>query len=238
MKIKDKILNCFAIAFISLLFLFAFTWIIFYFQSSANSLKDTWTIVSSLFGGIATLTAAYIASLLFSDWRDNYNANIRRTLIEEALHSCNLHEANIFESIEKVGSVKAKLQFELESRKNLIYRIRPKANKNCDNILSPIQNSHSSFLWGKNILWKNLLCLQNNGIFSNEIDISAVIEKLHLDSINISNVYLAISTNDNIQVKINKTNELNTFLANYLSFVNLEIYLPLSALRFESIQKI
>lgn len=69
MKIKDKILNCFAIAFISLLFLFAFTWIIFDFQSSANSLKDTWTIVSSLFGGIATLTAAYIASLLFNDWR-------------------------------------------------------------------------------------------------------------------------------------------------------------------------
>ena len=77
MSIKNKILNCFAIAFVSTLFIFAFTWIIFDFQNSANALKDTWSIVSSLFGGIATLIAAYIASLYFNDWKEQHNKEVR-----------------------------------------------------------------------------------------------------------------------------------------------------------------
>ena len=68
-NIRNIILNTFATIFIITLFLFAFTWIIFNFQGSSSSLKDTWSIVSSLFGGITTLATAYIASLLFNDWR-------------------------------------------------------------------------------------------------------------------------------------------------------------------------
>lgn len=68
-NIQDSVIKTIAITFIVILFLFAFTWIIFDFQGSSNSLKDTWGIVSSLFGGMATLAAAYIASILFNDWK-------------------------------------------------------------------------------------------------------------------------------------------------------------------------
>lgn len=81
MNIKKKIQNTLAIAFIAALFVFAFTWIIFDFQESSNSLKDTWTIVSSLFSGISTLAAAYIASLLFNDWRDAQRFSVAKDVL-------------------------------------------------------------------------------------------------------------------------------------------------------------
>ena len=100
MKIKSSICRIFILSFVSLLFLFSFLWIIFDFNKSPNSLKDTWTILSSLFGGYATLIAAYVATQLFNDWRDSHNANIKNNLIEKVLNSCDLHEANIFKSAE------------------------------------------------------------------------------------------------------------------------------------------
>ncbi len=57
-------------------FCFASSWILFELKGSPNSLKDTWTIVSSLFSGGAALIAAYIASLLFNDWKEQHNKSI------------------------------------------------------------------------------------------------------------------------------------------------------------------
>ncbi|WP_180127184.1 MULTISPECIES: hypothetical protein [unclassified Acinetobacter] len=71
--LQTKIFNVIAITVAAVFFCFASSWILFEFKGSSNSLKDTWSIVSSLFGGGATLVAAYIASLLFSDWRDPAN---------------------------------------------------------------------------------------------------------------------------------------------------------------------
>lgn len=69
MNIKNAVHNTLAITFIMLLFIFAFTWIVFEFQGSTESLKDTWAIFSSLFGGITTLVAAYVALLIYSGWK-------------------------------------------------------------------------------------------------------------------------------------------------------------------------
>lgn len=85
MDIKSKILKSLALCFIGLLFTFAFTWIVFDFQKSSDGLKDTWAIVASIFSGFCTLVAAYIASLLFNDWRVQHNKNIDVTLIKKAL---------------------------------------------------------------------------------------------------------------------------------------------------------
>lgn len=85
MDIKSTVLKLFALSFTGLLFIFAFTWIIFDFQKSPNSLKDTWTIISSLFSGIATLVAAYIAALLYSDWKDPHNITIETQHKKEIL---------------------------------------------------------------------------------------------------------------------------------------------------------
>jgi len=49
MKTKDLIGNVVAVSFVSLLFIFALTWIIFDFNGSSSSLKDTWSIVGSVF---------------------------------------------------------------------------------------------------------------------------------------------------------------------------------------------
>lgn len=76
MRIKNSISNVLSISFVALLFLFAFTWIIFDFNGSSSSLKDTWSIVTSIFGGVTTLIAAYIAYSLYDDWRKPQNFNI------------------------------------------------------------------------------------------------------------------------------------------------------------------
>lgn len=92
-EIKNKILNIFAALFIVTLFFFAFTWIVFDFQESytspkqglSTSLKDTWSIVSSLFGGIATLAAAYIATKLVANWKDQTKYNEQLALMSSII---------------------------------------------------------------------------------------------------------------------------------------------------------
>lgn len=84
-NIKDSIAKTLAITFIITLFLFAFTWIIFNFQNSSDALKDTWGIVSSLFSGISTLIAAYIAYTLYVDWRTPHDLNIETEYKKEIL---------------------------------------------------------------------------------------------------------------------------------------------------------
>ncbi|UUS56246.1 hypothetical protein MST16_08905 [Acinetobacter sp. YH16040_T] len=74
--IQNKIINIIAITMAISFFCFASSWILFEFKGSSNSLKDTWSIVSSLFSGGAALIAAYIASLLFNDWKEQHNKSI------------------------------------------------------------------------------------------------------------------------------------------------------------------
>lgn len=68
-KIENIVTNTLAIAFVITLFIFAFIWIVFEFQGSANSLKDTWSIVASLISGLTTLVASYIAYYIYSQWK-------------------------------------------------------------------------------------------------------------------------------------------------------------------------
>lgn len=54
---------------------------IFWFYSSADSktlilLKDSLSTASGFFGGITTLIAAYIASRLFNDWKEQHNKQV------------------------------------------------------------------------------------------------------------------------------------------------------------------
>lgn len=74
--IQSKIFNVIAATVVFIVFCFTSSWILFEFKGSATSLKDTWSIVSSLFSGATTLVAAYIASLLFNDWRDEKNYDL------------------------------------------------------------------------------------------------------------------------------------------------------------------
>ena len=82
--IQSKVFNVIAATVAFIVFCFASSWILFEFKGSSTSLKDTWSIVSSLFGGIATLAAAYIASLLFNDWRAQERVGFIRQLAYES----------------------------------------------------------------------------------------------------------------------------------------------------------
>jgi len=97
MKINNLIGNIIAISFVSLLFTFAFTWIIFDFSGSSSSLKDTWSIVSSIFGGVTTLVAAYIAYCLYDDWRKPHNLSIETE-----------HKKEILKIIRKISPIESK----------------------------------------------------------------------------------------------------------------------------------
>lgn len=86
MKIDESTLkNIMALMFLALLFIFAFTWIVFDFQKSSSSIKDSLTIVASVFGGFSTLIAAYIAYSLYDDWKKPHNLNIESEHKKEVL---------------------------------------------------------------------------------------------------------------------------------------------------------
>ena len=61
---------------------------IFWFYSNADSktlilLKDSLSTASGFFGGITTLIAAYIASRLFNDWKEQHNKQVLATEAKE-----------------------------------------------------------------------------------------------------------------------------------------------------------
>lgn len=85
MDLKNLVPNIISVCILILLFLIAFTWIIFEFSNSSNSLKDSLSIVSSLFGGIATLAAAYVGSMLFNDWKEQHNKTVISSLSQDLL---------------------------------------------------------------------------------------------------------------------------------------------------------
>ncbi|WP_151833670.1 hypothetical protein [Acinetobacter ursingii] len=117
MKIKNLINNILAISFVALLFLFAFTWIVFDFNNSSSSLKDTWSIVSSLFGGFAALVAAFVAVYLFNDWREQKDYEIKKEYIEKfAIY--------VFDVYQSISSLSNQIQYIHDNyRKNTTYTV-------------------------------------------------------------------------------------------------------------------
>ncbi|MDO6646663.1 hypothetical protein [Acinetobacter guillouiae] len=61
------------------------TFILFYYLDSATGIKDAWSTIASFFGGFATLTAAYIASKLFNDWRFEKDHDTKSTYLNSAI---------------------------------------------------------------------------------------------------------------------------------------------------------
>lgn len=67
----------------STIFLFA---IIFYLYGGEHkNLNEAFSITASFFGGIATLVAAYIATQLFNNWRDEKNYDLENSLLTSIL---------------------------------------------------------------------------------------------------------------------------------------------------------
>lgn len=183
MDLKSLVSNIIAICFLVLLFLLAFTWIIFEFGNSSSSLKDSLSIVSSLFGGITTLAAAYIGSKLFNHWRDTESfirtQSLYDSCIETAYNATNSMEEilNLLNKnlnnqqnykISKIISDTISLTFELISRVGMDYNESINNDKKLQNIFEVILMINKEFREYK----ENLSKLNYNDIdsFSNRIN--------------------------------------------------------------------
>lgn len=72
--------------------------VLFKYWGNVTTIKDSLSIISSFFGGLATLGAALIAANLFNDWRDQHNKSVRNQFsieaynkfseLEQSLHLC------------------------------------------------------------------------------------------------------------------------------------------------------
>ena len=85
-NVKDKIQTVIFLCFLIIFPIFALA---FCFYSQANHgfsevLDKSFSVSIGVFGGAATLTAAYIASLLFNDWKLTHNKNIDSQLCIKA----------------------------------------------------------------------------------------------------------------------------------------------------------
>lgn len=85
MKFSHLISTIFLATAFGCILLFA---VIFWFYSNADSktlilLKDSLSTASGFFGGITTLIAAYIASRLFNDWKEQHNKQVLATEAKE-----------------------------------------------------------------------------------------------------------------------------------------------------------
>lgn len=88
------------------IFLFAF---IFYLLGGKDSaLKDALSMTASFFGGIATLVAAYIATQLFNDWKDEYNHRLESSILMEYINKLDIID-------EAANQLQATLTFSSES---------------------------------------------------------------------------------------------------------------------------
>lgn len=81
------------------------TFILFYYLDSATGIKDAWSTIAGFFGGFATLTAAYIASRLFNDWKEQHNLQIIALEAKNAFHLFHKQADQIFEFISTIEDI-------------------------------------------------------------------------------------------------------------------------------------
>lgn len=84
-KLKPWTLSFIVSLIISILFLVIIFGIFYAYVNNSQPAKDALNTLGSFFGGMTTLAAALIASLLFNDWRDQHNKNIEAQFAKEVM---------------------------------------------------------------------------------------------------------------------------------------------------------
>lgn len=84
-KIKFSAVNILAATFILIFLAFSFFSILFFYWGDVSSIVSSLTIVGSFFGGISTLIAAYIAFLLYAEWRTETDYNHQLQLFSKLI---------------------------------------------------------------------------------------------------------------------------------------------------------
>lgn len=103
--------------------------IFFKYWGNVTAIKDSLTILSSFFGGFATLGAALIAAYLFNDWKEQHNKQVTNILALQAYDEFSNFEKNTLEFATYIsdleiliGSYESELDYEvLRKDGSLIY---------------------------------------------------------------------------------------------------------------------
>lgn len=90
MKIKDQVQTVFLICCVISIILFGFIYSLMVkdINNLAETVKESFSLTASFFGGIATLAAAYIATILFNDWKDQEKYKLHLKFIESISSDC------------------------------------------------------------------------------------------------------------------------------------------------------
>lgn len=96
---------------ISIILAFSIFGILYFHWGDTEAVKNSLSIVSSLFGGFTTLGAAIIAAYLFNDWKDEYNHNLESSILIEYIEKLDIIE-------EAANKLLVTLKFSSESEMN------------------------------------------------------------------------------------------------------------------------
>ena len=107
----------------STIFLFA---IIFYlYGGGSDALRDALSMTAGFFGGIATLVAAYIATKLFNDWKEQHNKNLEKDAVYKILSTLELYHFPLMKLANELLEIRiglskgfTKFQYNMNLKKN------------------------------------------------------------------------------------------------------------------------
>lgn len=89
MNTKELIKNTFGTVATLTIAIFVIVFIAYGYTDIEGQLKETLTITIGVFGGLATLGAAYIAANLFNDWKEQHNKQVENQLILTIVNNFN-----------------------------------------------------------------------------------------------------------------------------------------------------
>ena len=95
MDTKKLIENTFGAVLVLTIITFVIVFIAYGCTGVNDRLKETLTITIGFFGGLATLGAAYIASRLFNDWRDQHNKTVEKEMAWIVIQKFDAAEFNL-----------------------------------------------------------------------------------------------------------------------------------------------
>lgn len=139
MNTPVRIISICAIFIIFFAFSLGATWIGYRLEDTPNPLKEAVSSTASLLAILATLTAAYVASKLFNDWREQHNKSVRNEFsldtykkFSEFDHSLTLCSFNI----ESLQDSIADAQYHISSGTPAYPKLIPEIEKVANSLIS------------------------------------------------------------------------------------------------------
>ncbi|EIB7122425.1 hypothetical protein AW812_RS14395, partial [Acinetobacter baumannii] len=124
MKIKDQVQTVFLICCVISIILFGFIYYLLPNDPQNSKIKDSLSLTASFFGGIATLAAAYIATILFNDWKDQEKYKLHLKFIECISNDCTVLISELRKIAYPTSKIKNAIKIYKEDPENTEFTIK------------------------------------------------------------------------------------------------------------------